>query len=121
MTHEGRHAVWRVRAHDGGDRERGFDALVLVDGAEGADRARRLVGLPLPYEGEMPDRPLTLIAAAHPGVGSLVVEYRGCRPDGTECVAGRSTGPVAIVVRSATGILTTGLGREPPELPVPPT
>ena len=113
MSDDDRRAVWRVRAQDDVRRVQGFDALVLVDGAAGAGRVQRHVGLPVPYEGEMPDRPLTLIVAARPGVGALVVEYRACRADGTGCVTGRSMDAVVVIARSATGILVTGLRGSP--------
>jgi hypothetical protein len=63
----------------------------------------------VPYESELPDVPFTLVVRARPEAGTLLVECEALAPDGTRRIYGRSTHPLAVIVRSATGILVTGL------------
>jgi hypothetical protein len=63
-------AVWRVRARDGVDHAAAFDALVVpTDAAARAGLADlpRLLGGAVPYEGELPDGPLTLVVRTRAG------------------------------------------------------
>lgn len=104
--------VWRVRAPDGAPHASAFDALVLpTDVGDVAQwtHPRRLLAVPVPHEGELPDSPLTLVVRARADAGPLVVECEAVGPDGVRQVYGRASEPLAVIVRSTTGILVTGL------------
>jgi hypothetical protein len=102
-------AVWRVAARDGAAHEHAFDALVVVADDTTKLPIRRHVGVAVPFEGELEDVPLTMIVHARPEVGPIVVDYCVYGSDGSGRVCGRSTQQLAVIVRSATGILVTGL------------
>ena len=103
-------AVWRVRARDDADHAAAFDALVVPTGArEQLADSPRLLGAAVPYEGELPDAPLTLVVRTRTGAGPLIVEYEAVGPDGTRQVYGRGFESLVVIVRSTTGIVITGL------------
>ena len=109
MSRDPGRAVWRVSARDGTAQEEAFDALVLPHDTSPSASGQRHIGLPLPYEGQFPDIPQTLIVHARPGAGPLSVEYRGYGTDGSLQIVGRGALPLVVIVRSATGIQVTGL------------
>jgi hypothetical protein len=104
--------VWRVRAQNGAETAGAFDALVVptvASGLTGGGKSAQHLAMSVPYEGELPDAPFTLVVRARPDAGTLLVECEALAPDGTRRIYGRSTHPLAVIVRSATGILVTGL------------
>jgi hypothetical protein len=112
--------LWRVEAADGSSQTSAFDALVLATNSSDQDRLARpsrLIGLDVPYERELPDVPLTLIVRTRTGSVPLQVfcDVRG--PDGERTVFGRAGRPLAVIVRTSTGILLTGLpdGEDEPQ------
>jgi hypothetical protein len=121
MSDDPGRGVWRVWARDESTHEHGFDALVVFHDATPQARWQRHVALPIPYEEELPDVPLTLIVRARPSSPALFVEYKGFAPDGSLRIVGRSAHPLAVIVRSASGILVTGLPEGSPEPLAPAT
>jgi len=116
--------VWRVRARDDVDHAAAFDALVVPsDPSVGARTAnsQRLLGAAVPYEGELPDTPLTLVVRTRTDAGPLVVEYEAFGPDGSRQVYGRGFDPLVVIVRSTVGIVITGLPSAAPEPQAPAT
>jgi hypothetical protein len=110
--------VWRVRAADGAASAAAFDALVLPTDPHGPDplaASTRLIAVDVPHESELPDAPLTLIVRARESVRPLVVECEALGPDGGRRLYGRASEPLAVIVRSATGVLVTGLPAAPRE------
>jgi hypothetical protein len=104
--------VWRVRARDDADHAAAFDALVVPTDAGARARladSPRLLGAAVPYEGELPDAPLTLVVRTRTGAGPLIVEYEAFGPDGSRQVYGRGFESLVVIVRSTTGIVITGL------------
>lgn len=119
MNSESGKLVWRVRARDDAHSAAAFDALVLRTDKRGAERlgpSPRLLGAAVPYESELADAPLILVVRARADAGPLIVECEAIGPDGARQVYGRSSDPLAIIVRSTRGILVTGL---PPVTPEP--
>ena len=113
MSEDAGRAVWRVDTYDATARENAFDALILIDDAAHKARGGRHVGLPTPYEGELPDVPMTLIVWAHPEVGPLTVRYTGYAADGSARIVGQGRLPLTVIHRSASGIQITGLPGPP--------
>lgn len=116
--------IWRVRAADGSPCAAAFDALVLP--TDPSSRLRlglspQLLGVAVPHESELADTPLALIVRARESVGRLIVECEAIGPDGTRQVYGRASQPLAVIVRSATGVLVTGLPVTPAEPLAPDT
>ncbi len=110
--------VWRVSALDGLPRAGAFDALILpTDGGSPGQLGRptRLTDAAVPHQGELTDTPFVLVVHARADAGPLKVECEALRADGSRQVYGRASQPIAVIVRSATGILVTGLpdGPEP--------
>ena len=111
MTGENK-VVWRVRSADDAPNPGAFDALILATDGRGQDRLgrpTRLTGADVPFEREVPDVPFTLVVRARPDTRPLVVEFDVIGPDGARRAYGRSTQPLAVIVRSANGIIVTGL------------
>jgi hypothetical protein len=121
MSENAGKAIWRVWARDNSAHERGFDALLVVHDATDHARWQRHIGLPVPYEGELADVPQTLIVHAHAGAPPLIVEYKAFAPDGSLRIGGRSTLPLAVIVRTASGIHVAGLPGGTPEPLAPAT
>jgi hypothetical protein len=120
MTDDRSRIIWRVRADNGDEYSSAFDALVLPTDVRGAERTARHLALPVPYEGELPTAPLTLIVRARPGAGPLTVECDILRSDGSRRAYGRSLQPLAVIVCSSTGIIVAGLpapDEEPSAMP----
>ena len=116
--------VWRVRAADDSTRVSAFDALVLPTDTNSRTRlgpSPRLLGAAVPHEAELPDTPLALVVRARETAGPLIVECEAIGPDGERQVYGRASEPLAVIVRSATGVLVTGLPATPPEPMAPAT
>lgn len=113
MNENAGRAVWRVDNQNATALENAFDALILIDDEAHKGRGGRHVGLPTPYEGELPDVPLTLIVLAHPEVGPLTVRYTGYATDGSVRVVGHGRLPLTVIHRSVRGILITGLPAPP--------
>ena len=115
--------VWRVHARDASSSAGAFDALILPTdgGTKRFEHPTRLVACSIPYESELPDTPLTLVVRARPAVGALIVECETFAPDGTRLVYGRGSQPLVVIVRSASGIIVTGLPvpATPDEEPLP--
>jgi hypothetical protein len=110
--------VWRVRAADGSPCAAAFDALVLPTDASSRTRlgpSPRLLGAAVPHEAELTDTPLALVIRARENAGPLIVECEAIGPDGERQVYGRASQPLAVIVRSATGVLVTGLPAAPSE------
>jgi hypothetical protein len=89
-----------------------LDALVLA--ANASEQAQlgetaQLLGCEVPFERRLPDIPLTLVVRANPNAGRLMVECDVLGPNGERRMYGRSTRPVAVIIRSTTGIVVTGL------------
>ena len=108
--------IWRVRAPDGAARPAAFDALVLPADPRSSDPlgpSARLLAADVPHESELPDTPVVLIVRARERAGPLVVECEAFGPDGDRRLYGRASEPLAVVVRSATGVLVTGLPAAP--------
>lgn len=102
-------AVWRVRAPDNSAHTNAFDALVIVQGDHSAARTQRHANLSIPYEGELPNAPLTLIVHSL-GASTLLVDFDGYDENGTIQVRGRAHTPIAVIARSSSGgVLVTGL------------
>lgn len=103
--------AWRVHARDASKAADAFDALILpTDGrTKRFEHPTRLVACSIPYESELPDTPLTLVVRARPAVGPLIVECETFAPDGTRLVYGRGSQPLVVIVRSAHGIIVSGL------------
>ena len=120
MSTESSTVTWRVSAQEDAPAE-AFDALILPHVATPQTVCERHVGLPVPHEGTLSDEPHTLIVRARPGAGPLVVEYEVHGPDGALQMRGRSTSPLAVIVRSATSMLVTGLPDAPAESIAPAT
>jgi hypothetical protein len=111
MTSQGK-VVWRVRTADDAANVGTFDALILATHEPGKNplgQPTRLTGATVPFESEIPDIPFTLVVRARPDAGPLVVECDVTGPDGARRVYGRSTQPLAVIVRSVTGIIVAGL------------
>jgi hypothetical protein len=105
--------VWGVSARDQSARDDAFDALVIVHGDPGFQRSERHVGASVPFEGELPNAPLTLIVRTRHGAAPLLVDVKSFATDGTMLTHGRSTTGVAVIARSASGgIMVTGLPNE---------
>ncbi len=107
---------WRVSAADGLVHGNALDALVLA--ASAGEQARlgessQLLGCEVPFERRLPDIPLTLVVRANPNAGRLVVECDVLGPNGERRMYGRSTKPVAVIIRSTAGIMVTGLPDAP--------
>jgi hypothetical protein len=103
---------WRVTAADGLAHSKALDALVLA--ANASEQAQlgetaQLLGCDVPFERRLPDIPLTLVVRANPNAGRLMVECDVLGPNGERRMYGRSTRPVAVIIRSTTGIVVTGL------------
>ena len=116
--------VWRVRAADDSRCAGAFDAVVLP--TEAGSRTHlgpslRLLGADVPHEAELTDTPVALVVRARPHVGRLIVECEAIGPNGERQVYGRASEPLAVIVRSATGVLITGLPAAPPEPIAPAT
>lgn len=109
MSDDPGQGIWRVWARDENPHEHAFDALVIFNHPASRMPGQRHVNLPVPYEGTVPDVPLTLVVRAHDDIGPIIVEYRGFAPDGSLRLVGRSSLPLVVIVRSATGIQVTGL------------
>jgi hypothetical protein len=110
--------VWRVRAADDSTCADAFDALVLPTDASSRTRlgpSPRLLGAAVPHEAELTDTPLALVIRARENAGPLIVECEAIGPDGECRVYGRASEPLAVIVRSATGVLVTGLPAAPSE------
>jgi hypothetical protein len=110
--------IWRVRAPDGAACPAAFDALVLTADPRGPDPpgpSARLIAADVPHESELPDTPVTLIVRARERAGPLVVECEALGPDGRRRLYGRASEPLAVIARSATGLLVTGLPAAPGE------
>ena len=123
MTTEQGKFIWRVRAADDSPRAAAFDALVLPTDATSRNRlgpSPRLLGAAVPHEGELVDTPLALVVRAREHAGALIVECEAIGPDGQRQVYGRAMQPVSVIVRSATGVLVTGLPATPAD-PLEPT
>jgi hypothetical protein len=104
--------VWRVRSADNAPNAGTFDALILPTDGRGKDRLgqpTRVTGATVPFESHVADVPFTLVVRARPDAGPLVVECDVLGPDGVRRVYGRSSQPLAVIVRSATGIIVAGL------------
>jgi hypothetical protein len=124
MSTETGKLLWRVRAADDSPHAAAFDALVLPTDA--SSRARlglspRLLGTAVPYEAELTDTPVALVVRARANAGRLIVECEAIGPDGERRVYGRATEPLAVIVRSPTGVLVTGLPTEPADPLAPAT
>ena len=112
MSTEHGKLLWRVRAADGSPSAAAFDALVLpTDTARGAwlGQSPRLLGVAVPHEAELEDTPLTLVVRARDNARPLIVECEAIGADGERQVYGRASQPLAVIVRSATGVLVAGL------------
>ena len=108
--------IWRVRTPNGAAYPAAFDALVLTADPRGPDPlgpSARLIAANVPHESELPDTPVTLIVRARERAGPLVVECEALGPDGDRRLYGRAIEPLAVIVRSATGVLVTGLPAAP--------
>jgi len=104
--------VWRVSALDGLPRAGAFDALILPTDGGSPDRLgrpTRLTDAAVPHQGELTDTPFVLVVRARMDAGPLKVECDVLRADGSRRVYGRATQPIAVIVRSATGVLVSGL------------
>ena len=116
--------IWRVRGADDSPRAAAFDALVLPTDATSRTRlgpSPRLLGAAVPHEGELADTPLALVVRAREHAGALIVECEAIGPDGQRQVYGRASEPLAVIVRSATGVLVTGLPAAPADPLAPAT
>ena len=102
-------AIWRVTKADGSAIEHAFDALVIPSGRAAPQDFERHIDLSIPFEGKLTDVPLTLVVQAHAEAGPVIVEYQGFKPDGTLRLMGRSMQPLAVIVRTPTGISVAGL------------
>lgn len=110
--------VWRVSALDGVPRASAFDALILPTDGGSPDRLgrpTRVIDAAVPHQAELTDTPFVLVVHARADIGPLKVECEALRADGSRQVYGRASLPIAVIVRSATGVLVTGLpdGLEP--------
>ena len=124
MTTDRGKLIWRVRATDDSARIAAFDALVLPTDATSRTRlgpSPRLLGAAVPHEAELPDTPLALVIRSRERSGALIVECEAIGPDGERQIYGRASEPLAVIVRSATGVLVTGLPAAPPDPLVPAT
>ena len=89
-----------------------FDALVLPTAGgtfDPREHETRVLRTSVPHESELPDIPVTIVVRARDDAHPLVVECDIVGPDGTRRAYGRVTQSVAAIVRSATGIVLTGL------------
>jgi hypothetical protein len=75
----------------------------------------------VPHESTLDDEPHTLVVRGRPDAGPLVIEYEVRGADGALRMRGRSTSAVAVIVRSATSMLVTGLPDAPIESIAPAT
>ena len=104
--------VWRVSALDRAPRASAFDALILPTDGGSPDRLgrpTRVIDAAVPHQGELTDTPFVLVVHARADIGALKVECEAFGADGSRRVYGRASQPIAVIVRSATGVLVTGL------------
>jgi hypothetical protein len=115
--------VWRVRAADDSTHASAFDALIFGTDTVGPVRQAydaRLLAEAVPYESKIADIPLVLVVRARPEVGPLIVDCDVIDRDGNRRAYGRSTQPLAVIVRSKGGMTVGGLpGALPEELATP--
>src|SRR3954464_6067442 len=98
-----RRFMWRVRDPRGGSRTNAFDAILLPANPSEGEPVRHL-GLPIPYESDQLDKPVTLVVRARRGTGSVLVECAVFAPDGTRIFSGSSTDTETVIVRSPHGL-----------------
>lgn len=103
--------IWRVQSANGEAQPNAFDALVLTTDASvrASLSPTRLIGMPTPFERELPDVDLTIIVRATDATTSLVSECDVFSPSGERRVFGRSRNSLAVFICSHSGILVTGL------------
>jgi hypothetical protein len=103
---------WRVSAADGLAHSKALDALLLATNTNEQAQlgeTSQLLGCEVPFERRLPDIPLTLVVRANPNAGRLLVECDVLGPNGERRMYGRSTKPLAVIIRTAAGIAITGL------------
>jgi hypothetical protein len=115
---DGGKVIWRVSALDGLPHASAFDALILPTDGGSLDRLgrpTRVIDAAVPHQAELADTPFVLVVHARADIGPLKVECEAFGADGSRQVYGRSSPPIAVIVRSTTGVLGTGLpdGLEP--------
>lgn len=112
--------TWRVTAAAPTAVPNAFDALIVPTGdhvTELAGHPTRMIGAAIPYEATLPDIPVTLIVQARAGSPPLLVQCDVVGPDGVRRVYGHARQPLAVIVRTSSGIRVTGLPVTTPDFP----